>query len=60
MKSLVKISATKTLTHKISRKEISERLGIAESAIQKHIKALTNLKVLRRVGTRNGYWIIEK
>jgi ATP-dependent DNA helicase RecG len=46
--------------NKISRKEIAERLEIAEYAIQKHIKALTNHKVLRRVGTKNGYWIIER
>lgn len=42
--------------NKITRKELAEQLGIAESAIQKHLKALTNAKVISRVGTRNGYW----
>jgi ATP-dependent DNA helicase RecG len=46
--------------NKITRKELAEQLGIAESAIQKHLKVLTDLNVISRVGTRNGYWIIAK
>lgn len=42
--------------NKITRKELAEQLGIAKSAIQKHLKALTNAKFISRVGTRNGYW----
>lgn len=45
--------------NRITRKELADQLGIAESAIQKHIKTLTNAKVMNRVGTRNGYWKIE-
>ena len=44
--------------NKITRKELADKLGIAESAVQKHIKALTKVKVISRVGTRNGYWKI--
>lgn len=44
--------------NKISRKEIAHKLGIAESAVQKHLKALTDAKIMERVGTKNGYWKI--
>jgi len=40
--------------HKITRKEISNKLGIAESAVQKHLKALKDTKVIERVGTKKG------
>ena len=42
----------------ISRKEISYIIGVAESAIQKHLKFLTQQKVIKRVGTKKGYWKI--
>lgn len=43
---------------RISRKEMAARLTINESAVQKHLKALTELSVIERIGTRNGYWKI--
>jgi len=47
---------------KVSRKELSERLSINESAVQKHIENLKKKGVLTRVGPdKGGYWeIIEK
>jgi ATP-dependent DNA helicase RecG len=43
---------------KITRKELSEKLGIAESAVQKHLKTLKTKMLIDRVGTKNGYWKI--
>ena len=47
---------------KITRKAIADRMGINESAVQKHIKALIVHKVIERVGTNKGYWklLIER
>ncbi|PKM99774.1 MAG: transcriptional regulator [Elusimicrobia bacterium HGW-Elusimicrobia-2] len=47
---------------KISRKKLSEILNINPSAIQKHLAALKNLDVIKRIGlARNGHWeVIEK
>ncbi|MFN7845594.1 MAG: RNA-binding domain-containing protein [Bacteroidota bacterium] len=47
-----------TLNTKLSRKELAEKLGINESAVQKHLKALTEEKIIERVGTKKGYWKI--
>ncbi|MBN2396340.1 MAG: putative DNA binding domain-containing protein [Candidatus Atribacteria bacterium] len=44
------------LNDKISRREIAQKLEIAESAVQKHLKALTNSKIIERMGTNKGYW----
>ncbi len=44
------------LNDRISRREIAQKLGIAESAVQKHLKALTNSKIIERMGTNKGYW----
>ena len=33
-------------------------MGINESAIQKHIKGLTEHGIIERIGTKNGYWKI--
>jgi ATP-dependent DNA helicase RecG len=44
--------------NKISRKEIAKKLDIAESAVQKHLKILTEAKIIERVGTYKGYWKI--
>jgi len=41
---------------KISRNQISEKLKINESAIQKHLNALKSKGVLKRVGGTRGYW----
>lgn len=43
---------------KISRRELAKKLRINESAIQKHLKVLTEQKILERIGTKNGYWKI--
>ncbi|MCB0734261.1 MAG: winged helix-turn-helix transcriptional regulator [Flavobacteriales bacterium] len=46
---------------KVSRKELAEQLGINESAVQKHLKALTEAKVIERIGTNKGYWrVLDK
>ena len=45
---------------KITRKQLSEELEINESAVQKHLKALTDLKVIERVGTHKGHWKTKK
>lgn len=46
----------------ISRRELSKKLNINQSAIQKHIEKLKKKGLLRRVGpAKGGYWeIIEK
>ena len=42
---------------KISRRELSEKLSINPSAVQKHLKKLKEKRVLRRIGPdRGGYW----
>jgi len=46
---------------KISRRELAEKMGINESAIQKHLKALNEQEMLERIGTKKGYWkILDK
>lgn len=45
---------------KISRKEISEKLRINESAVQKRLDVLRKKDVLRRMGPdRGGYWEVK-
>jgi predicted HTH transcriptional regulator len=45
----------------VSRKELSETLGINPSAIQKHIQKLKNEGFIERVGgDRGGYWKVLK
>jgi len=42
---------------KISRRDLSEKLSINPSAVQKHLKKLKEKRVLRRIGPdRGGYW----
>ena len=44
---------------KITRKEIAESIWIAPSAIQKHINALKENKLIKRIGgDRSGYWAV--
>ena len=45
--------------NKISRREIADKLKINESAIQKHITKLKQLKILERIGKTRGYWKIN-
>ena len=45
---------------KISRKEISEKLGINESAVQKRLDVLRKKNVLKRIGPdKGGYWEVK-
>lgn len=40
-----------------SRKELSEKIGIAQSAVQKHLKALQTQGRLLRIGPdKGGHW----
>ncbi|OFX63165.1 MAG: hypothetical protein A2066_06660 [Bacteroidetes bacterium GWB2_41_8] len=43
---------------RISRKDLSQILGINESAIQKYLKLLKEKKIIERVDTTTGYWKI--
>ncbi len=45
---------------KISKQELSQRLTINESAIQKQIDTLKRLKVIKRKGGTRGYWQVLK
>ena len=45
----------------ISRKDISEKLDINESAIQKHLDILKGKKIIQRVGPdKGGHWELLK
>ena len=44
---------------KTSRRNLSEKLGINQSAIQKHLESLKEKGVLKRVGpSKGGYWSV--
>ena len=46
---------------RISRKELSEKIGINQSAIQQHISKLKNMHILKRIGPdKGGHWEILK
>jgi len=47
---------------RISRKELALKLGINESAVQKHIENLKKKEAIRRIGpAKGGYWeVIER
>jgi len=44
----------------ISRKQLSDKLGINQSAVQKHIVALKKKGVIYRESETTGYWIIRE
>ncbi len=44
----------------ISRKDLSEKLNINQSAIQKHIDTLKNKGAISRESETTGYWIIHQ
>ena len=44
---------------KISRKQLSEKLGINESAVQKNIAALKKKNMIERDSATTGQWIIK-
>jgi len=42
-------------------KELSEKLGITDRAVRKHISELKQMGLIERVGAdKNGYWIIKR
>ena len=45
---------------KISRSQLSEKLGVNESAIQKHLEVLKKKRVIEREGKTKGSWKINK
>ena len=45
----------------ITRKELTPKVGIASSAIQKHLEVLVNEGYIKREGkTKSRYWVILK
>lgn len=44
---------------KISRKQLAEKLGINESAVQKHTNALKKKSIIERDSETTGQWIIK-
>ena len=40
----------------ISRRKFADNLGINESAVKKHLNALKNKRVLKRIGGTRGHW----
>jgi lexA DNA binding domain len=45
----------------ITRKELTQKVGIASSAIQKHLEVLVNEGYIKREGkTKSSYWVILK
>ena len=45
---------------KIKVKEIAEALNMSERTIQRIIKSLINLGLVKRIGTKGGYWEVLK
>ncbi len=43
----------------ISRKQLAEKLGINESAVQKHTDALKQKNIIVRDSATTGQWIIK-
>ena len=43
----------------ISRKAISEKLGINESAEKKHLDNLKEKGMLERIGGTRGHWLVK-
>ncbi|GHT14667.1 hypothetical protein FACS189415_6050 [Bacteroidia bacterium] len=44
----------------ITREELSERLKINSSAVQKHLDNLKRRGIIERIGKTRGYWKITK
>ena len=44
----------------ITKQELAKRIGLTEKGIENSIKQLKDAGVLKRVGTRGGYWEIIK
>jgi len=46
---------------KISKREVSETLGISETAVDKHIEKLKKLGIIERIGpAKGGHWEVLK
>jgi predicted HTH transcriptional regulator len=45
--------------NKISKRNIAIKLDINRSAVEKHLKALQNNGVLKRIGGTRGYWEVN-
>jgi ATP-dependent DNA helicase RecG len=44
---------------KISKREMSNKIGISSTAIDKNIKSLKDKKIIKRIGSdRSGHWEI--
>ena len=46
--------------NKISRKEVSDKIGINESAVQKQLKNLIRSGIIERVDGTRGFWEVNK
>lgn len=47
--------------HQISKRELSESIGISETNISKHLKSLREIGVLNRIGSnKKGHWQIAR
>ena len=42
----------------VTRKMLAEKLGINESAVQKHLEALKQNGIIKHVGKTRGHWEI--
>ena len=45
---------------RVTRKELSKKLSINESAIQKHLKTLRDKGAIKRIGGTRGYWEVVR
>ncbi len=45
--------------NKLSRRALAKKLNINESAVKKHLNALKEKGVIKRVGGTRGYWKIK-
>jgi ATP-dependent DNA helicase RecG len=46
--------------NQITRKELTDKVGINSSAIQRHLQKLKTIGLLERAGTKGGHWIVQK
>ncbi len=46
--------------NQITRKELTDKVGINSSAIQRHLQNLKTIGLLERVGTKGGHWVVRK
>lgn len=59
VESQIKIIELISNNPRISKREMSEKIGISTTAIDKHIKKLKKRKIIKRIGNdKSGYWEI--